>query len=103
MRKTDGELTDHTETVRQRLFNIVAPVFGNKPAHTITEQDVLDFLDGLKGKNGGKASLVTRTQYLNLLKSVFKSAVEQGRVPKQYNPVANLKPARSVRMLNLKF
>ena len=94
MRKTDGELTDHTETVRQRLFNIVAPVFGGKPAHTITEQDVLDFLDGLKGQNGGKASLVTRTQYLNLLKSVFKFAVEQGRVPKQYNPVANLKPAK---------
>lgn len=94
MRKTDGELTDHTETVRQRLFNIVAPVFGDKPAHTITEQDVLDFLDGLKGQNGGKASLVTRTQYLNLLKSVFKFAVEQGRVPKQYNPVANLKPAK---------
>lgn len=94
MRKTDGELTDHTETVRQRLFNIVAPVFGNKPAHTITEQDVLDFLDGLKGQNGGKASLVTRTQYLNLLKSVFKFAVEQGRVPQQYNPVANLKPAK---------
>lgn len=94
MRKTDGELTDHTETVRQRLFNIVAPVFGNKPAHTITEQEVLDFLDGLKGQNGGKASLVTRTQYLNLLKSVFKFAVEQGRVPKQYNPVANLKPAK---------
>lgn len=90
----DGELTDHTETVRQRLFNIVAPVFGNKPAHTITEQDVLDFLDGLKGQNGGKASLVTRTQYLNLLKSVFKFAVEQGRVPQQYNPVANLKPAK---------
>lgn len=94
MRKTDGELTDHSETVRQRLFNIVAPVFGNKPAHTITEQEVLDFLDGLKGQNGGKASLVTRTQYLNLLKSVFKFAVEQGRVPKQYNPVANLKPAK---------
>ena len=94
MRKTDGELTDHTETVRQRLFNIVAPVFGNKPAHTITEQEVLDFLDGLKGQNGGKASLVTRTQYLNLLKSVFRFAVEQGRVPQQYNPVANLKPAK---------
>lgn len=54
----------------------------------------MDFLDGLKGQNGGKASLVTRTQYLNLLKSVFKFAVEQGRVPKQYNPVANLKPAK---------
>ena len=94
MRKTDGELTDHTETVRQRLFNIISPVFGGKPAHTITEQEVLDFLDGLKGQNGGKASLVTRTQYLNLLKSVFKFAVEQGRVPKQYNPVANLKPAK---------
>ena len=94
MRKTDGELTDHTETVRQRLFNIVAPVFGGKPAHTITEQDVLDFLDGLKGQNGGKASLVTRNQYLNLLKSVFKFAVEQGNITKEFNPVANLKPAK---------
>ena len=94
MRKTDGELTDHTETVRQRLFNIVAPVFGGKPAHTITEQDVLDFLDGLKGQNGGKASLVTRTQYLNLLKSVFKFAVEQGNITKEFNPVAHLKPAK---------
>ena len=94
MRKTDGELTDHTETVRQRLFNIICPYFGNKPSHTITENDVLDFLDGLKGQNGGKASLVTRTQYLNLLKSVFKFAVEQGNITKEFNPVANLKPAK---------
>ena len=94
MRKTDGELTEHTETVRQRLFNIIAPVFGCRPAHTISENDVLDFIDGLKGQNGGKASLVTRTQYLNLLKSVFKFAVEQGNITKEFNPVANLKPAK---------
>ena len=94
MRKTDGEMTEHTETVRQRLFNIITPVFAYKPAHTITENDVLDFLDSLKGQNGGKASLVTRTQYLNLLKSVFKFAVEQGSITKEYNPVANLKPAK---------
>lgn len=94
MRKTDGELTEHTETVRQRLFNIIAPVFGCRPAHTISENDVLDFLDGLKGQNGGKASLVTRTQYLNLLKSVFKFAVEQGNITKEFNPVANIKPAK---------
>ena len=94
MRKTDGEMTEHTETVRQRLFNIITPVFAYKPAHTITETDVLDFLDSLKGQNGGKASLVTRTQYLNLLKSVFKFAVEQGSITKEYNPVANLKPAK---------
>ena len=94
MRKTDGEMTEHTETVRQRLFNIITPVFGCKPAHTISENDVLDFLDGLKGQNGSKASLVTRTQYLNLLKSVFKFAVEQGNITKEYNPVANLKPAK---------
>ena len=94
MRKTDGELTEHTETVRQRLFNIIAPVFGCRPAHTISENDVLDFLDGLKGQNGGKASLVTRTQYLNLVKSVFKFAVEQGNITKEFNPVANLKPAK---------
>ena len=31
MRKTDGELTDHTETVRQRLFNIVAPALVTNP------------------------------------------------------------------------
>ena len=94
MRKTDGEMTEHTETVRQRLFNIIAPVFGCRPAHTISENDVLDFLDGLKGQNGRKASLVTRTQYLNLLKSVFKFAVEQGNITKEFNPVANLKPAK---------
>lgn len=94
MRKTDGELTEHTETVRQRLFNIICPYFGNKPSHTISENDVLNFLDGLKGQNGGKASLVTRTQYLNLLKSVFKFAVEQGNITKEFNPVANLKPAK---------
>ena len=94
MRKTDGEMTEHTETVRQRLFNIITPVLGCRPAHTISEGDVLDFLDGLKGQNGSKASLVTRTQYLNLLKSVFKFAVEQGSITKEYNPVANLKPAK---------
>ena len=94
LRKTDGEMTEHTETVRQRLFNIITPVLGCRPAHTISEGDVLDFLDGLKGQNGSKASLVTRTQYLNLLKSVFKFAVEQGSITKEYNPVANLKPAK---------
>lgn len=94
MRKTDGELTEHTETVRHRLFNIICPYFGNKPSHTISENDVLDFLDGLKGQNGRKASLVTRTQYLNLFKSVFKFAVEQGNITKEFNPVANLKPAK---------
>ena len=94
LRKTDGEVTEHAETVRSRLFNIISPYFGNKPSHTISENDVLDFLDGLKGQNGGKASLVTRTQYLNLLKSVFKFAVEQGNITKEFNPVANLKPAK---------
>ena len=93
LRKTDGEVTEHAETVRTRLFNIIAPYYGNKPIHTISEEDVMDFLNSLQGLRG-KASQTTREQYLNLLKSVFKFAVEQGNITKEYNPVANLKPAK---------
>lgn len=92
MRKTDGELTEHAETVKNRLFNYICPVLGNKPAHTITESDVEDFLDGLKGMNGKRASATTRAQYLNLLKSVFKFCIKRGTIPAKYNPVANLTP-----------
>lgn len=86
MRKTDGEMTDHAEVIRTRLFNHIAPYFGNKPVHTITEDDVLTFLEKRQGKRG-KASSTTREQFLGLMKSVFKFAVEQGSIRKEDNPV----------------
>lgn len=92
MKKTDGELTEHAETVKNRLFNHICPVLGGKPAHTITEDEVEDFLDGLKGMNGKRASAITRTQYLNLLKSVFKFCITKKLLPAEYNPVAGLTP-----------
>ena len=92
MKKTDGELTEHAETVKNRLFNHICPVLGGKPAHTITEDEVEDFLDGLKGMNGKRASATTRTQYLNLLKSVFKFCIKKKLLPAEYNPVAGLTP-----------
>lgn len=92
LRKTDGEVTEHAETVRTRLFNIVSPHFGNKPIHTISEEDVMDFLNSLQGQRG-KASQTTREQYLNLMKSVFKFGVEQGYINKEHNPAKFIKPA----------
>ena len=92
LRKTDGEITEHAETVRTRLFNIVSPHFGNKPIHTISEEDVMDFLNSLQGLRG-KASQTTREQYLNLMKSVFKFGVEQGYINKEHNPAKFIKPA----------
>ncbi|MBQ3526778.1 MAG: hypothetical protein IJA63_10950 [Akkermansia sp.] len=92
MRKTDGELTEHAETVKNRLFNYICPVLGGRPAHTITEEEVEEFLDGLKGMNGKRASATTRTQYLNLLKSVFKFCIKKKLIPAEYNPVAGLTP-----------
>ncbi len=92
LRKTDGEVTEHAETVRTRLFNIVSPHFGNKPIHTICEEDVMDFLNSLQGLRG-KASQTTREQYLNLMKSVFKFGVEQGYINKEHNPAKFIKPA----------
>ena len=38
LRKTDGEVTEHAETVRTRLFNIIAPYYGNKPIHTLVKR-----------------------------------------------------------------
>lgn len=92
MSKTYGELTEHAETVKNRLFNYICPAIGSKPAHTITENDVEEFLDTLKGLNGKRASATTRKQYLNLLKSVFKFSIKRGTIPAKYNPVANLNP-----------
>ena len=92
MRKTDGELTEHAETVKRRLFNHICPVLGSRPAHTITEEEVEAFLNSLKGINGKRASVNTREQYLNLLKTVFKFCIKRGQIPATYNPVANLNP-----------
>ena len=92
MRKTDGELTEHAETVKRRLFNHICPVLGGRPAHTITEEEVEDFLNSLKGIDGKRASVNTREQYLNLLKTVFKFCIKRGQIPATYNPVANLNP-----------
>ena len=92
LRKTDGEVTGHAETVRTRLFNIVSPHFGNKPIHTICEEDVMDFLNSLQGLRG-KASQATREQYLNLMKSVFKFGEVQGYINKEHNPAKFIKPA----------
>lgn len=92
LRKTDGEVTEHAETVRTRLFNIVSPHFGNKPIHTICEEDVMDFLNSLQGLRG-KASQTTREQYLNLMKSVFKFGEVQGYINKEHNPAKFIKPA----------
>ena len=92
LRKTDGEVTEHAETVRTRLFNIISPYFGNKPIHTITEDDVIAFLNSLQGQRG-KASQSTREQYLNLMKSVFKFGEVQGYINKEHNPAKFIKPA----------
>ena len=92
LRKTDGEVTEHAETVRTRLFNIVSPHFGNKPIHTICEEDVMAFLNSLQGLRG-KASQTTREQYLNLMKSVFKFGEVQGYINKEHNPAKFIKPA----------
>ena len=94
MKKTDGELTEHAETVKKRLFNHICPVLGGKPVHTITEDEVEDFLDGLKGMNGKRASAITRSQYLNLLKSVFKFCIKKKLLPAEHNPVATLTPPK---------
>ncbi len=92
LRKTDGEVTEHAETVRTRLFNIISPYFGNKPIHTITEDDVMAFLNSLQGQRG-KASQSTREQYINLMKSVFKFGEVQGHINKEHNPARFIKPA----------
>jgi integrase len=92
MRKTDGELTEHAETVKRRLFNHICPTLGGRPAHTITEEEVEAFLNSLKGIDGKRASVNTREQYLNLLKTVFKFCIKRGQIPATYNPVANLNP-----------
>lgn len=97
MRETDGVLTEYAETVSKRLFNHICPVFRNKPAHTITKEEVLDFLNALKGKNGNRASAETRRQYLIIIKKVFSYAIQEGIHPDAYNPVAKLfvpKPSR---------
>ena len=58
----------------------------------ITEEEVEAFLNSLKGIDGKRASVNTREQYLNLLKTVFKFCIKRGQIPATYNPVANLNP-----------
>lgn len=92
MRKTDGKWTDHANNVSGRLFNHICPVLGEKPAHLITGDDIINFLDSLKGQGGLKASVRTRNQYLGLIKTVFRFSVQQEQLPEKYNPTRKINP-----------
>lgn len=85
LQKTGGELTDHIDTVQKRIA-IISENFNGVQLHKITERMVIDFVYGLKKKNGEYASQITKNQYLSIIKSIFKYAVERSIIEEKKNP-----------------
>lgn len=89
-RKVDGESTPHLLTVKNRLTKICA-VMGEERICNVTELQITDFVDGLVNpQTGAKAAPNTRKQYILLLKSVFKYAVQRGMLDESRNAARNV-------------
>lgn len=89
-RKVEGESTPHLLTVKNRLAKICA-VMGEERICNVTELQITDFIDGLLNpQTGAKAAPNTRKQYILLLKSVFKYAVERGMLDEARNAARNV-------------
>ena len=85
LQKTGGELTDHIGTVQNRIA-IISQYMSNIQLHKINEKMIIDFIYGLKKKNGEYASQITKNQYLSIIKSIFKYAVERSIIEEKKNP-----------------
>ena len=89
-RKVEGESTPHLLTVKNRLAKICA-VMGEERICNVTEMQITDFVDGLVNpQTGDKAAPNTRKQYILLIKSVFKYAVERGMLDESRNAARNV-------------
>lgn len=95
LQKNGGELTDHIETVKNRI-TIISENFNDVQLHKITEKMIVDFVYGLKKKNGEYASQITKNQYLSIIKSIFKYAVERSIIEEKKNPCKMIKLTKVV-------
>lgn len=87
--RKDGQVDDYYMTTLHRLDKIKGSI-GNKPLHTISTEDLQIFLDGLKDKKGHMTAPNTRKQYTNLIKSVFKMAVDKRLITPSQNASLHL-------------
>lgn len=93
-RKVDGESTPHVLTVKNRLAKICA-VMGEERICNVTELQITDFVDGLVNPQTGRAAAPnTRKQYILLIKSVFKFAVERGWLTAAQNVAHHVEPPK---------
>lgn len=95
LQKNGGQLTDHIETVKNRI-TIISENFNDVQLHKITEKMIIDFVYGLKKNNGEDASQITKNQYLSIIKSIFKYAVERSIIEEKKNPCKMIKLTKVV-------
>lgn len=89
-RKVDGASTPHVLTVKNRLAKICA-VMGEERICNVTELQITDFIYGLMNPQTGlPAAPNTRKQYVLLIKSVFKYAVQRGMLDEARNAARNV-------------
>lgn len=87
--KKDGKVDEYYMTTLHRLDKIKMSI-GNKPLHTITPDDLNAFIETLTDKRGHLAAPNTRKQYGNLIKSVFKMAVDKRLIEPSQNASLSL-------------
>ena len=93
-RKVDGESTPHLLTVKNRLAKVCA-VMGEERICNVTELQITDFVAGLVNPQTGRAAAPnTRKQYILLIKSVFKYAVQRGMLDESRNAARNVEPPK---------
>ena len=89
-RKVDGASTPHVLTVKNRLAKICA-VMGAERICNVSELQITEFVDSLVNPQTGQpAAPNTRKQYVLLIKSVFKYAVERGMLDESRNAARNV-------------
>ena len=97
-RKVDGASTPHVLTVKNRLAKVCA-AFGEERICNVTELHITDFVDSLVTPQTGRAAAPnTRKQYVLLIKSVFKYAVERGWLTAAQNVADHVEPPKVKRI-----
>lgn len=87
------QLTDQTKESYRYYLKFIEKYIGHKRLSDITQSDMLELLDIIKNKKNDRTGKLisdrTIRNYLNILKSMFRTAVELEILKK--NPVENIK------------
>lgn len=90
IQKAGGVLTAHIDTIRNRTIKM-SEVLGSCQLHKITEKDIISYINGMTTSTGAPAKQNTKNQYMSLIKSIYKHAIERNLIEENQNPTKLIK------------